>query len=124
MIKFGPSGPGERFYELGYKTSEQAAEYVKNLGLQLFEYSFGRGVNIKDEKAASMKTAFENANVKISVHAPYYINFATPDEEKAINSYRYVIDSAIMAKKWGRSVSFFILQAKARKKGVSLLRAQ
>ena len=101
MIKFGPSGPGERFYELGYKTSEQAAEYVKNLGLQLFEYSFGRGVNIKDEKAASMKTAFENANVKISVHAPYYINFATPDEEKAINSYRYVIDSAIMAKKMG-----------------------
>lgn len=101
MIKFGPSGPGERFYNEGFSTSEQAAKWTKDQGLELFEYSFGRGVNLREEKARSMRDAFNENGVLLSVHAPYYINFATPEEEKAENSYRYVIESAIMAKHMG-----------------------
>ena len=101
MIKFGPSGPGERFYNEGFSTSEQAAKWTKDQGLELFEYSFGRGVNLREEKARSMRDAFNENGVLLSVHAPYYINFATPEEEKAENSYRYVIESAIMAKYMG-----------------------
>ncbi len=97
MIKFGPSGTGERFHSEGGKTTEQAAFWVKEQGLDLFEYSFGRGVNIKEEKALIFNEAFKKARVKISVHAPYFINFATPDEEKALNSVNYVLDSAKMA---------------------------
>lgn len=101
MIKFGPSGNSIAFSEAGNKTSEQSAVWVKNLGLNCFEYSFGRGVSLSDEKALSIGKAFSDAGVEISVHAPYYINFANPEEDKAQNSYRYVIDSAKKVKLMG-----------------------
>lgn len=101
MIKFGPSGNSIAFTLAGNKTSEQSAVWVKNLGLNCFEYSFGRGVNLSDEKALSIGNAFREACVEISVHAPYYINFANPDNQKAENSYRYVLDSAKKVKLMG-----------------------
>ena len=86
MIKFGPSGNSIAFLEAGNKTSEQSALWVSALGLNCFEYSFGRGVNLTDERAVSIGEAFKNAGVEISVHAPYYINLANPEEENAIKS--------------------------------------
>ncbi len=94
MIKFGPSGNSIAFAEAGYKNSEDSATWVKNMGLTCFEYSFGRGVNMSDEKALSIGKAFFDAGVEISVHAPYYINFANPEEENAVKSYTYVTSSA------------------------------
>ncbi len=94
MIKFGPSGNSFAFAEAGYSKSEDSATWVKNLGLNCFEYSFGRGVSLTDERAKSIGEAFKDAGVEISVHAPYYINFANPDDEMAKKSYAYVIQSA------------------------------
>ena len=94
MIKFGPSGNSIGFANAGFKTSEQSADWVKNMGLNAFEYSFGRGVNLSDEKALSIGFAFKNAGVDISVHAPYYINLANPDDEMAEKSFNYLLDSA------------------------------
>lgn len=94
MIKFGPSGNSMAFAEAGYKNSEDSAMWVKNLGLSCFEYSFGRGVNMSDEKAISIGNAFKSAGVEISVHAPYYINFANPEPENAEKSCMYVLQSA------------------------------
>ena len=51
MIKFGPSGNSDSFYKEGYDHTEQAAKYVKERGLDCFEYSFGRGVRMSEEKA-------------------------------------------------------------------------
>lgn len=101
MIKFGPSGNSIAFLEAGYTKTEQTAPYLKNMGLDCFEYSFGRGVNISDEKAEEIGKIFSDCNIEISVHAPYYINFANPDDEQAEKSYRYVIDSAKKLKKFG-----------------------
>lgn len=94
MIKFGPSGNSLSFYGMGYKHTEQAAKYVKDFGLDCFEYSFGRGVNMGEAKAVSIGNAFREQGVEISVHAPYFINFANPAEEAAQKSYAYVLDSA------------------------------
>lgn len=94
MIKFGPSGNGEAFYAAGYKHTEQAAKYCKDLGLDCYEYSFGRGVNMSEGKALSIGEAFAKEGVEISVHAPYFINFANPDDEAAQKSFGYVLDSA------------------------------
>lgn len=94
MIKFGPSGNDEGFFAAGYKTSEQSAEYVVKNGLDCFEYSFGRGVNMGAAKAVSVGKAFADLGVEISVHAPYFINFANPEAEAAEKSYNYVLDSA------------------------------
>ncbi len=101
MIKFGPSGNSTAFYDAGYSKSEDSALWVKNMGLDAFEYSFGRGVNMSDAKALELGVAFKNAGVEISVHAPYYINLATPETEKAENSFNYITDSAEKVKLLG-----------------------
>ena len=101
MIKFGPSGNDEEFYAAGYKHTEQAAKYVREKGLDCFEYSFGRGVNMGEGKAISIGEAFAAENVEISVHAPYFINFSNPDEEMARKSFGYVLDSARALKLMG-----------------------
>lgn len=101
MILFGPSGNSENFFNAGLKTSEQSAVWVKNMGLDAFEYSFGRGVLMSEEKAISIGKAFKENGVKISVHAPYYINFANSDNEMIEKSIGYVIKSAEMVKLMG-----------------------
>ena len=94
MIKFGPSGNSEGFYAAGYEHSEDSAMFVKERGLDCFEYSFGRGVRMTEAKAISIGDAFQAAGIEISVHAPYFINLANPDDEMAAKSYGYVLDSA------------------------------
>ncbi len=101
MIKFGPSGNSISFQLAGKSKSEESAVWVKEKGLSCFEYSFGRGVNLSDERAISIGNAFKDNDVEISVHAPYYINFANPEEENAEKSYRYVIESAKKVKLMG-----------------------
>ena len=94
MIKFGPSGNSESFYAEGFSHTEEAAVFVKKRGLDCFEYSFGRGVRMSEDKAISIGDAFEAEGVEISAHAPYFINFANPDDEMAAKSYGYVLDTA------------------------------
>lgn len=101
MILFGPSGNSVNYAAAGLKTSEQSAKWVKNLGLNAFEYSFGRGVSISDEHALSIGGAFASAGVAISVHAPYYINFANTEDEMIEKSVRYVTDSAAKCRLMG-----------------------
>ena len=94
MIKFGPSGNSESFYAAGYSHTEESALFVKERGLDCFEYSFGRGVRMTEAKAHSIGAAFKAQDVEISAHAPYFINFANPDDEMAEKSYGYVLDTA------------------------------
>lgn len=101
MIKFGPSGNSLSFYAEGHSHTEEAAGYVRRRGLDCFEYSFGRGVRMTDEKAASIGKAFADEGVELSVHAPYFINFANPDDEMALKSYGYVLDSAVKLRQMG-----------------------
>ncbi len=95
MIKFGPSGNSASFFEEGFSTSVESALWTKNKGLDCFEYSFGRGVNLSRATAEKIGKAFSDAGIEISVHAPYFINFSNVDDEMAEKSYKYVIDSAI-----------------------------
>ncbi|MBO5713943.1 MAG: TIM barrel protein, partial [Clostridia bacterium] len=122
-IKFGPSGNSLAFELAGLSGSVNSAYWVKEKGLDCFEYSFGRGVNLSDEKAIKIGQAFADAGVEISVHAPYYVNFSNPDDEKAENSYNYVLTSAEKVKLMGgkRVVFHPASQGKAtREEAVSL----
>ncbi len=101
MIKFGPSGNCESFYAAGYSHTEESAVFVKNRGLDCFEYSFGRGVRMTEAKAKSIGMAFEKEGIEISAHAPYFINFANPDDEMADKSYGYVLDTAFALRNMG-----------------------
>ena len=123
MIKFGPSGNCESFYAEGYSHTEESAAFVKKRGLDCFEYSFGRGVRMSEEKAISIGEAFAKEEIEISAHAPYFVNFANPDDEMAAKSYGYVLDSGKMLKLMGgkRVVFHPAAQGKAsREEAVSL----
>lgn len=93
MIRFGPSGNSLRFYDEGHKSSVEAPEWIANQGLSAYEYSFGKGINISDAKANEIGAKGLEHEVAISVHAPYYINFANPSDEMAEKSYNYILNS-------------------------------
>lgn len=77
---FGPAGNSESFYLDGNKSTIQAPKWVKNKGLDAFEYSFGKGYIMSSATAQQLGEEFKKYDIKLSLHAPYYINFATPNE--------------------------------------------
>ncbi|MDE7215200.1 MAG: TIM barrel protein [Clostridia bacterium] len=101
MIKFGPSGLCEQFAQSGYKHTIEAGKWLSEQGLNCFEYSFGRGVQIKSSTANEIGQEFAKNSVEISVHAPYFINLATQEEQKAENNHRYIMDSLAALKAFG-----------------------
>ncbi len=94
MIYFGPAGNSDSFYAEGHKHTTEAFQWIARMGLNAFEYSFGRGVNIRQETAREIGLKAAEAEVILSVHAPYYINLATPEPDKAKANVRYLMESA------------------------------
>lgn len=92
--KFGPAGNSDSFKTMGYKHSLQVPEYIVKKGLDAFEYQCGRGVNIGEEKARDLGKIASERRVSLSLHAPYYISMSSVEEEKRLNSIRYILDSA------------------------------
>ena len=75
-VRFGPSGNDDSFYEQGLKDSCDAPAWLAHQGLTAYEYSFGRGYRMSSQTAEKLgKNAKENG-ILLSIHAPYYINFA------------------------------------------------
>ncbi len=101
MVYFGPSGNSESFYEQGYKHSVQMPGWLKNMGLDAYEYSCTKGVKLKTETALLLGEEAKKNNIKLSVHSPYYINLSTDDEEKRIKSIKYITDTAALANLMG-----------------------
>lgn len=101
MIRIGPSGNSDSFYLSGRKHTYQEGEYLNSLGLNAFEYSFGRGVSMSDETAEKIKTEFVKYDIAISAHAPYYTNFANPDPEMISKSIGYILQSLYACNKMG-----------------------
>lgn len=86
MIRIGPAGNSERFYEEGYKRTEQAPAWLRAMGLSAMEYSSGRGVTLSEPTARAIAAAAKASDIQMSIHAPYYINCATDDEQKRQNT--------------------------------------
>lgn len=93
MIRFGPSGNSESFYEQGYKSSIEMPLWLSERGLNAYEYQCSKGVNISEPKASELGREAEKHNIFLSIHAPYYINLSSVEEEKRINSKNYIIET-------------------------------
>ena len=98
---FGPAGTSESFAKMGYKNSLHVPEYVEKMGLDAFEYQCGRGVNIGEEKAKKLGLLAKEKKIRLSLHAPYYISMSSVEEEKRLNSVKYILDSAKAVKAMG-----------------------
>jgi len=93
MVRFGPSGNDESFYAEGYTKTLQAFNWVKNKGLDIYEYSLGNGITLKPETAKQLGIEAVKNNIEVSLHAPYFINFANPSMESRQKSIDYVLRS-------------------------------
>ena len=90
---FGPSVHDESFQQEGYSATLQMPEWLNEKGLELFEYSFGKGVRISEATASAIGAEADKYGIEMSVHAPYFINFASVEQEKADNSIGYLTSS-------------------------------
>ncbi|MBQ5782149.1 MAG: TIM barrel protein [Oscillospiraceae bacterium] len=101
MIKFGTAGLDKNFEQQGFKKTIQVPTYLYNMGLDAFEYQCGRGVKIKQEAAEEFGKAAAEKGITLSLHAPYYISMSSVEEEKRLNSVRYILESARAIKAMG-----------------------
>lgn len=99
MTRFGPSGNSESFYNAGYKSSLDAPEWLRKIGLTAYEYQCNKGVKIGKESAQKLGEKAKENDIFLSIHAPYYISMASAEYEKRINSKKYILDS-MQAAKW------------------------
>lgn len=101
MILFGPSGNSDIFYEQGHKSSLEMPKWLRNMGLDAYEYSCARGVRIKRDMAESLGNLSRDKGISLSVHAPYYINLASDDPKIIEKSIEYIIDTSKSAEIMG-----------------------
>jgi len=99
MIRFGPSGNSESFYEQGYKSSVKMPGWLKNMGLNAYEYQCSKGVKIGKEIAKTLGDQAAENDIFLSIHAPYYINMSSVELEKRVNSKRHIMET-LQAAKW------------------------
>lgn len=92
--RFGPAGRGDSFKELGFKAMTQVPDYLSGFGLTAFEYQCGHGVKVNPDTMRILAEKGAAIGVSYSIHAPYYISMASPEEEKRQNSLRYLLQSA------------------------------
>ncbi len=98
---FGAAGNSDLFYEQGHKKSEEMPKWLAEMGLDAYEYQCGNGVRIGAAAAQAIRAQAEEYGIQLSVHSPYYINLATPDEEKRCGGIGYIMQSAEAARNLG-----------------------
>lgn len=94
--KFGPAGNSRSFPG---KSSVEMPGWLRTLGLDVYEYQCGKGVNIGEEHARLLGKRALEENIVLSLHAPYFINLANPDPESRKKTAGYVV-SACRAADW------------------------
>lgn len=80
---------------------------IKELGLDCMEVEFVKGVKMGAETAERIGNAAREMDLKLSVHAPYYVNLNAAEEGKRLASMERLIASARMAQKCGASSVVF-----------------
>ena len=98
--KFGPAGNSESF-SAKYKSTVEAPEFLRKMGLDHYEYQCGRGVRVSDKLADNLRKRAQEHKISLSLHAPYFISLSSVDEEKRSNSIDYILQSCEAALKIG-----------------------
>lgn len=85
-IRFGPAGLGP------VKEAIQRLEEYSKSGLKACEIAFTYGVYIKEKEAKPIKEAAEKLNIKLSIHAQYWINLNSKEKIKIKQSQKRILD--------------------------------
>ncbi len=98
---FGAAGNSDSFYAQGHKASEEMPKWLKEFGLDAYEYQCGNGVRCGQKTAEKIAAEGCENGIVLSVHSPYYINLATDDEQKRLSGVDYILQSAQLVKYLG-----------------------
>ncbi len=100
---FGPGGNSESFYSDGHKHTFEAPAWLKEKGLNAYEYQAGNGIMGSDETFLKIGQAAKEHSIKMSLHAPYFISLSGVETEKRLKSIDYIRKSLHVAKLIGAS---------------------
>lgn len=98
--RFGPAGNPDAF---PYKSSAEAPKWLKSLGLDHYEYQCGKGVNVGEVTARKVGECARENGITLSLHAPYFINLANPDQEARNRTAEHILRSCQAAHWMGAS---------------------
>ncbi len=77
------------------KSSSQAGvAQIRALGLDCMELAFVRSVRMGEKTAAAVRRTAEEERVRLSVHAPYYVNLNSPEADKVRASRGRILQAA------------------------------
>lgn len=89
---FGPGGNSDSFNK-AYKGTVHAPAWLKELGLDCYEYQCGRGVNLGEDTARNIGAAAAEQGIVMSMHSPYFINLSSREPERVEKNISYLIQS-------------------------------
>ena len=87
---FGPGGNGEWFYSEGKKSTLQAPGWLREKGLDAFEYEAGNGISGSEATLRAIGQKAREHNILMSLHTPYFISLSGVEEEKRLKSLEYI----------------------------------
>ncbi|HOO56294.1 MAG TPA: TIM barrel protein [bacterium] len=92
-LLFGPGGVARS--ARGTRGSDGVQRCVE-LGLGCMELEYVYGVRVSEQQAAEIRRIAGENDIKLSAHAPYYINLNSKDPEKKEASIKRIMDSVRM----------------------------
>jgi len=100
---FGPAG-----YPIEFKGRlPDVAAFLAQEGLNAFEYQAVRGVRVRQEEAELLRREAKRLGIRVSIHAPYYINLAATEPEKLERTFGHLLSSLRAAQWMGAYVVVF-----------------
>jgi len=106
-VRFGPAGNPDSFYREGHKSSLDMPRWLREKGLNAYEYQCSRGVNISEETARKLGGLAAEYDIHLSIHAPYYINLAAVGPDARDKTRKHLISSLRAARWMGARVVVF-----------------
>ncbi|RLF49660.1 MAG: endonuclease IV [Thermoplasmata archaeon] len=96
MIYIGPAGaPPE------VRSTEEALYYIHKEGLNALEVEFVRGVRMSEVLAKKIGKIAEDLGIKLSAHAPYYINLNSVKSDTVRKSKEHIMNTLRVAHAMG-----------------------
>jgi len=99
MLFFGPAGVPP-----SAKSTEEGIRLVSGLGLNALEVEFVRGVRMKPEEARRVGRTAADLGVRLSAHAPYYINLNSRDQDIIKRSKEHILLTMDIAHELGAKI--------------------
>ena len=67
---FGPGGNSQSFYDAKYKSTKQAPAWLREIGLDAYEYEAGNGIAASEAALREIGEAARENGILLSFHTP------------------------------------------------------